>query len=232
MAKSKYGALKMPREFYDTSLSAKMFTEKEARAEYSRLARLANARIATMQRRGYGNAAVLKDYPATFAPAGGANEKQIRKRLQEVAHFMSLKTTSYTGARAARKKTVETLRANGYDFITMDNVEAFGRFMGAANDHYGNRHAYDSEQIADIFDYLDEINEIPDPEDAAALFEEYAGFAGDEIPDRDTAEQLVTIKKEAIKTEQQRMRGYEKRKADRKERAKKYEKKERKRRKK
>lgn len=173
--KDDWGSLRNEPDLYRSDLSGMIFNEKEARAEYRRLARLANARLETMERRGMGDAAVLKKFPAEFKSAAGRSESDVRKKLEEVAHFMSLKTTSFRGARSAQRKQIETLKDRDpetYGFLNMNNIGAFGRFMAAALAHAPSRKAFDSERAVEDFQEAWESGEI-DPDWTEEAFNEY-----------------------------------------------------------
>lgn len=174
LSKPEGGALKYDRDLYATSVSGLVFTEREARAEYARLRRAANARIETLERRGLGDSQSLRRFPSSFGSLAGASEKAVRKGLQEVAHFMSLQTTSYRGQLKARQNMIDALQERGYDFINKSNVAAFGRFMDAAKKHYGNKKSFDSEQIVELFrEREEEIAELEDPESMENFFYEW-----------------------------------------------------------
>ena len=172
------GPLKYDRELYSATTSPLVFTDKEARVEYARLRRLANKRLDVLQRAGYGEAASLRNYPASFGSMRGASERDTRKALADVSRFLSLKTTTLRGIKSSQKKAINTLREHGYDFINKDNIESFGRFMEAAKRHAGSKKAFDSEQAVEAFraakaaemsdeemeDYLEDWEEMEDYE--------------------------------------------------------------------
>lgn len=172
MAKSEYGALRYDPDLYSAATSGLVFTEREARAEYRRLAKLANARLDVLERRGMGDASVLQKFPKEFRSAAGRSEADVRKKLQEVAHFMNLKTTSYKGARSAQKAQLEALQEQGYDFLNMKNISAFGRFMEAAKRHAASKKSFDSERAIEDFQEALESGEI-DVDMTQEAFDEY-----------------------------------------------------------
>ena len=154
---------------YQPGLSRGIFTEKEARREYSRLRRVANRRLERLERAGYGNSAVMRRYGQGFESMRGTSEAAIRERLGDVAAFLERKTSSVTGQRAAVRSFVETMQERGYGFITTKNAAQFGRFMEAAKKHYGNAKAFDSEQIIDMFEEV--IKSEADPDIVSENFE-------------------------------------------------------------
>lgn len=192
MANETKSALRVDPDLYSASLSHMAFTLKEARTEYSRLARLANARLDVMERHGMDDAAVLRKFPAEFkALPKGASESQVRKALATAAHFVGLKTTSYKGARAAQKAQVEAMQEQGYDFLNMKNIGAFGRFMEAAKRHAASKKAFDSERAVEDFEALWESGQL-DPDTTQEAFDRYMESGQfEEIPSQEDAEKVI-----------------------------------------
>lgn len=139
-------------EDYAATMSAGLFSDREARAEYARLRKVANARLKRMEKAGYTSSRAYRFYGDGFESLRGADITTVRERLADVAHFIGLKTSSITGQRAAVKKGVSTMQSHGYDAITVKNYDQWGRFMQAAIDHFGDRNAFDSERIYEMFD--------------------------------------------------------------------------------
>lgn len=232
MAKrSDWGALRADPDLYRNDLSRAVFTEAEARKEYRRLARLANARIETLERRGMGDAAVLKKFPREFKSAAGRSEGDVRKKLEEVAHFVGLKTTSYRGARAAQRKQLEALKAqdeengtNVYGFLNMNNIGAFGRFMEAAKKHAASKKSFDSERVVEDFAEAWEDGEI-NPDWTQEAFDEYmerGELEGIEEPEEAGAETVRERPRRGAgkqKTAAQRERAARRGRAERSQRA-------------
>ena len=223
MANTTKSALRVDPDLYSASLSHMAFTPKEARTEYSRLARLANARLDVLERHGMGDAASLRKFPAEFkALPKGASESQVRKALATAAHFVGLKTTSYKGVRAAQKAAVETMREHGYDFITMENIEAYGRFMEAAKKHANEKGAgkksFRSEVYLEDFEALWEDEKI-DPKATQEAFDKYME-TGDlqEIQPKDGAEIVRETSGKQL-SEKQREKRVKQQRQQRRERA-------------
>lgn len=227
------GSLRADPDLYRSDVSSMIFTEREARAEYRRLARLANARIETLERRGMGDAAVLKKFPREFKSAAGRSEGDVRKKLEEVAHFVGLKTTSYRGARAAQRKQLEALKAqdeengtNVYGFLNMNNIGAFGRFMEAAKKHAGSKKSFDSERVVEDFAEAWEDGEI-NPDWTQEAFDEYMERGeAEEIEEPEEAGAEIVRERprrgaQKQKTAVQRERSAQKSRAQRAERARK-----------
>lgn len=117
---------------YYVSDSAQYFTPAEARAEYARLRREANRRLEVLRRSDFANIKAVTNRPNDYAALPrGLSEREVRAALFDVARFISLKTSSLKGARAARREWIESMHKAGYDWVNASNADAFGRFLGA-----------------------------------------------------------------------------------------------------
>lgn len=140
------------------------FTESEIEKEYMRLRRAALGRLKTIGKSEFKDSDVYiqnKDrYNLTakqIIRAGG--ESLLKYRLSSVYRFLSKKTSSVTGLREISNKTLATLHAHGYDFITANNMDDFGRFMDAVRES-AEAMRYDSERVAELFEW-GEKNAVP-----------------------------------------------------------------------
>ena len=158
--RSPFGGLSS--SLYQPGMSENLFSDREARAEYARLRKVANRRIARMEKAGYGSSAIMRRYGGGFESLRGASAAAIRERLGDVASFLEKKTSSVTGQRRAVQRFVETMQELGYDFINKKNADRFGRFMEAAKRHYGNKKAFDSEQIISLFEQAEQKKIAPE----------------------------------------------------------------------
>lgn len=121
-------------DYYVTE-SAFYFTPQEARAEYARLRREANRRLEVLRRSDFKNIKAVTNRPADYAALPrGASEKEVRRALFDVARFISLKTSSLKGARAARREWVSSMQDAGYTWVNEKNADEFGRFLGAVQE--------------------------------------------------------------------------------------------------
>ena len=117
---------------YYVSDSAQYFTPAEARAEYARLRREANRRLEVLRRSDFANIKAVANRPGDYAALPrGMSEKEVRAALFDVARFISLKTSSLKGARAARREWIDSMHRAGYTWVNASNADAFGRFLGA-----------------------------------------------------------------------------------------------------
>ena len=136
---------------YEVTVSAQVFTLREARREYARLRKEANRKIKALGRSEFSNLRSYKNYREGFAALPkNAREGDVRKALYEVARFTSLKTSSVSGAREARRKFVETMQSEGYGFINERNAAEFGEFMKEVKTHQDYR-GRDSDHLANLY---------------------------------------------------------------------------------
>lgn len=135
---------------YDIDIAPTVFNLREARAEYVRLAKVANKRLARIQ--------ASADFGTSAKAARGffgsvkelKTERQVYAALQSVARFTSQKTSSLSGLREAQKKQLETMREMGYTFLNKSNIREFGKFWQEVKKHAEYK-SYDSERIVNMF---------------------------------------------------------------------------------
>lgn len=150
------------------------FTLKEARAEYSRLRKIAEKRLKRMAASSYGRSDIYRRYKDAFQPLPrGASEERVRKKLYEVAKFTELKTASVSGMKESRRKQVEAMQEQGYTRITEENIDAFNDYMERVKRFTAAKN-YDSEEIVDLFlDVWEAYGDKVDPDELAEDFEDY-----------------------------------------------------------
>lgn len=137
--------------------------ESELRKEYSRLRKIAQKRLARFVgteweksevfKRNYGKYPVLADIKSPT---------QFRYELAALARFINAETSSVSGLRHQRAKTIEALRDMGYTFVNRKNYWKFGEFM----DYYRTsklNQIYDSEAALTVFQMTERFN-IPERE--------------------------------------------------------------------
>lgn len=134
---------------YDIDIAPTMFTPTEAKAEFVRLARIANRRIKTIaESPDFGDSS--KASHAVFSAKGLKTDRQIYAALQQVARFNAQKTSTLSGLRAAQAKQLATMRERGYTFLNKSNIKEFGDFWKEVKKHAEYK-GYDSERIAKLF---------------------------------------------------------------------------------
>lgn len=145
--------LAYPREYYVPSVSmmSKNLTEKEIRAEYSRLRSIAQKRLKRFEGTEWTDTQVYRSNKGKYIPVKDIkNKTQMVALLAELARFITAETGSVSGLNENRKRNVETLHEHGYTFVTKENFRNFAEFMEEFRIRKLNR-IYDSERVAELF---------------------------------------------------------------------------------
>ena len=196
MAKS---SLKTGTTIRDYMPTTSKFSLKEARAEYSRLRKIAEKRLKRIGESEYKTGDVYRKYKDAFQPLPkNASAERVRKMLSEVARFTERKQASISGFRESQKKQIETLQERGYDWINKDNISTFNDYMARIMKFTAAKN-YDSEEIVDLVH--DAMDADLDPDDVAEDFEDYLSGVKEmpEMPeeDEDEEEALEDIRRQS-----------------------------------
>lgn len=134
--------------------SAGIWSEKDIRAEYSRLRDIAQKRLQRLGRSEPESYAYRENVGA-YAPARRLSTSQIVDLLPDLARFITARAGSVSGIRAIRKQTLETLHERGYDFVNARNLREFGEYM---EDWRSRRelHSIGSPDVADFYGWASE----------------------------------------------------------------------------
>lgn len=146
--------LNYPRDYYWVSSLelADVLTEKEMRAEYSRLRSIAVKRLANLKKAGYVEDNFYKYNANRYAPlADIKNEKQLMQKLSDIANFLSSRKSIVRERRKKEADILERMHKNGLDFVNEDNLQRFGEFMEAFRQEKIDS-LFSSDQAADLFD--------------------------------------------------------------------------------
>ena len=140
-----------------TPVALSKFTESEIEKEYTRLRRAAIGRLKTIGKSEFSESDIYKEnknrYDMTAKQIVREGGRSLLKyRLSAIHRFLSKKTSSVTGLREISNKTLATLHKHGYDFITAENLDDFGRFMDAVR-VTAEAMRYDSERVAELFEW-------------------------------------------------------------------------------
>lgn len=175
--------------FPDVARSVTFPTVREARAEYSRLRKIAAKRLQRLSAAGYSNMATYQRYANAFSPLPkDLSESRVYKKLNEVAHFLSLKSSSVSGEREKLRSTIDTLHELGYDFIDESNIREFGQFMDLVRQYIGDNEFGSERAIKYFRDALDADDPL-DPQKLAEQFAEWLLGEDEEAPVFDETEQ-------------------------------------------
>lgn len=145
--------LNYPRDYYTVSSMelADVLTNKEMRAEYSRLRSIAQKRIANLRRVGYTDDNFYRYNVDRYVPlADIKNEKQLMQKLSDIANFLSSTKSSVRARRAKEREVIETLQEHGLTFINKNNINEFAEFMEAFRQQKLDSF-YSSDQAADLY---------------------------------------------------------------------------------
>lgn len=140
-----------------TPAALSRFSEADIENEYTRLRRVALGRLKTIGKSEFRKGDIYKEYKNRFDMTAKQIVKEggtslLKYRLSAVQRFLSKKAASVTGLREIRDKTLGTLHEHNYDFITANNIEDFGYFMGAVRAS-AETLRYDSERVAELYEW-------------------------------------------------------------------------------
>lgn len=145
--------------------------EAEARKEYQRLRRIAQKRLARFVGTQHEDTTVYKNRAIKhpFKPSSDLKDvRSLQAALSDVRGFLDSERSTISGLKRIDKNTVATLQANGYTFVNMGNIKAFGEFMEAARIKAGRR-MFASDRVAEMYEAA-EKKKIP-PEELLKDFE-------------------------------------------------------------
>lgn len=144
-----------PEAYYPGGITILKATgEAEARKEYQRLRRIAQKRLARFVGTQYEETEVYKNRAIKhpFKPSSSLKDvRSLQAALSDVRGFLDSERSTISGLKRIDKNTVATLQANGFTFINMGNIKAFGEFMEAARIKAGRR-MFASDRVAELYD--------------------------------------------------------------------------------
>lgn len=111
--------------------------EREVRAEYARLRRIAQNRLRRLEQTGNVETDLYNRFKKGFPVLSDIKTKrQLVYNLSDLATFIESPYSTPRGIEAVTKKTVESLNARGYTFVNSSNLKLFGEFMELARSTY------------------------------------------------------------------------------------------------
>lgn len=100
------------------------------RAEYRKIRNAALNRIRKLEKAGYGDTETVRQARETFdALPRNLSQDEAAQRLPDAARFIESARGTVGGMREIERKTAETLRDRGFDFVNRRNVKAFTEFL-------------------------------------------------------------------------------------------------------
>ena len=146
MATLKYGV-----DAYNIEVAPDLFTVSEARAEYNRLRNIANKRLWNLKKSEFSDFKIVQKNLGKFYGPSKMTEGELYKSLQDVARFVTQKTSTVKGIKSMLKKEIATLQEHDYTFVNDTNILAFRDFweeIRANNDVK----KFDSEEIVELYE--------------------------------------------------------------------------------
>lgn len=120
-------------------------SEKEARAEYSRLRSIARKRLDRLEEAGFDRTVIYKFNKERFVMLKDVkNPRQLGALLGDVRRFLIQKSSTVKGARELRNQAINRLRSSNYDISDTD----FDRFVDFME--WWRAHAETSDVPSDI----------------------------------------------------------------------------------
>lgn len=146
---------KLPLEKYYPSVtrSAKGGELKRLRKEYTRLRDIAQKRVKRLEASEFKDSFKTSQYAGGFKRLKELDRAGLSREIYRVAKFVNSPTSTISGMKKTRKKTVETLRKHGYVNITEQNLTEFGEFMELVRTREVSRY-YDSERASTWYDEI------------------------------------------------------------------------------
>lgn len=133
-------------------------SEKEMRAEYSRLRSIASKRLKRLGEQVGDTDSYYNYYKDMFPKLSELkSKKSVAVKLMIVHDFLTSDMSSLTGRKRITKKTLRTLKEHGYGFVNAGNIAEFGEFMEYARQLLDD-YLYDSEEVAEFLEFA-EANE-------------------------------------------------------------------------
>lgn len=149
--------------------------EREVRAEYRRLQKIAKKRLEVFSRSEYVKSPqylMNKDRYKNISDIQSAGE--LRVRLSDLANFIVAKGGTVTGMRATDRARIESLYESGYGWVNKGNIKEFGDFMQWLKARYPHKPSEVSSVLEDMYDEYKELRRQDlDPEEVQARFDRW-----------------------------------------------------------
>lgn len=139
--------------------------ERELRAEYSRLRDIAHKRLNRLAASStYSSSQTYLRYRNSFPVLANVKKGSVAKlamKLSDLEKFLSLETSTLTGAKATTKKIISGLQKRGYTSIkTEEDLRRFGRYMDF-NRALKKGGKYDSDRVQEMMEATSDAGLTP-----------------------------------------------------------------------
>ena len=126
------------------------YSDRDIRAEYSRLRSIANKRIQRMSKSDWTWTQSYQKHKSGYEKLSAFdNRSDLIKELSELAHYVYGDESSISGLEKAQKKSLETLHEHGYDFVTEENWREWVDFISTYRKMFSG-HSPTPEDLASI----------------------------------------------------------------------------------
>ena len=132
----------------------KFMTDKELRSTYSRLRSIARKRAERLSRAGFDDFDLSQVFPRVKDVKG---IKNLREELLDVSLYLQDVRTTLPGMRSYVDQTLKTLHEHKYNFITRENLKAFGDFMESKRALFEKK-IMDSDRAAKLYEQMERLN--------------------------------------------------------------------------
>lgn len=147
-----------------------VWTPENIRAEYSRLRRIVNSRLKTIEKDPIGRSSLTyKMNIGKYKPVDELKLGEMKILLSQAARMVAAKRGTLAGIKAARTKAIKSFHQHGYKFINQKNLDLFGEFMEAVR--ASSLWSYGSIVAADMYETAIK-NNIP-PDEVKAEFDKF-----------------------------------------------------------
>lgn len=145
---------------------ARQLSDRELRREYARLRRVANKRLANLEKRDLGNWGERR-----FGSARGMSSEYVEAALLEVSAWLREPRHTVRGAEQQMNAVIDSFKERGIDFVNRDNFRQFTDFMNGLREQYSEK-LFDSSDALEVFGNMERLG--LDPEEVKNHFDYYA----------------------------------------------------------
>ena len=132
------------------------YSVKEQRQMYSRLRHVAAARLERLKATGIPSD-LVRDYSGVFIKSAFVQDSDLPFMLSELRYFLTAKTSTVEGLRAANNRVLKSLQASGVA-VTRESLPEFFQFMEAFRAMHLDKKMYRSEAAETLWDNLQAKN--------------------------------------------------------------------------
>lgn len=147
--------------------NADVWTPENVRREYSRLRKIINERLKTIEGSEYEESQTYLRNIGKYKPIKELTQGQIKGLLWEASKMLQAETGTLTGLRRADRRRVASLQEHGFTGITMKNIRQFGHFMEAWRSREELR-GYGSPTAAELYNAV--VHKGLDPQEVMKEF--------------------------------------------------------------